>query len=91
MTEDFEKKAYVARSHTKAVGAAGLFYIPNALAGGAINNNISLQDASLGFVGGDAFGRTRPDHSGEFQRPIQTTTPFYKKLLNDGFLIAPNP
>jgi hypothetical protein len=91
VTEDFEKKAYAARSRTKAVGAAGLLYSPNALTGGAIMNNVSLQDASLGFAGGAAFGRTRPDHSGEFQRSIQTTTPFYKELLKDGFLITPNP
>jgi hypothetical protein len=91
LTDDFEKKAYVARSRTKAVGAAGLKYTPFALTGGAIADNVSLQDASLGFVGGSAFGPTRPDHSGEFTKPIQNTVPFYEELLQQGFLITPNP
>ncbi len=91
LTEDFEKKAYVARSRTKAVGAAGLAHDPNALTGGAITNNISLQNTSLGFIGGASFGNTRPEHSGEFTKPIQNTVPFYKELLKDGFLITPNP
>jgi hypothetical protein len=91
ITEDFEKKAYVARSRTKAIGAAGLKYAPFALASGSISNNISLQDSTLGFVGGAAFGATRPDHSGEFTKQIQNLGPFYKELLNDGFLITPAP
>ena len=91
VTSDFEKKAYIARSRTKAVGAAGSKYAPFALTGGAIADNVSLQDASLGFVGGAVFGATRPDHSGEFTKPIQNTVPFYKELLQDGFLITPNP
>jgi pimeloyl-ACP methyl ester carboxylesterase len=89
--EDFEKKAYVARSRTKAVGAAGLKYDPFALTQGSISNNISLQDTSLGFVGGAAFGTTRPDHSGEFTKDIQDASPFYSALLQDGFLIISNP
>ena len=56
LTEDFEKKAYVARSRTKAVGAAGLTHDPNALTGGVITTNISLQDINLGFVGGAVLG-----------------------------------
>ncbi|HTV43228.1 MAG TPA: hypothetical protein VMF08_21875 [Candidatus Sulfotelmatobacter sp.] len=91
LTQDYEKKCYVARSRTKAIGAAGLKYPPNALAGGAITANISLQDATLGFVGGAKFGDSRADHSGEYAKPIQDTTPFYKELLNEGFLIAPSP
>jgi hypothetical protein len=91
LTEDFEKKAYVARSRTKAVGAAGLKYAPFTLTQGSITNNISLQDASLGFVGGAAFGATRPEHSGEFTKNIQNTVPFYTELLKDGFLIIQNP
>jgi hypothetical protein len=91
VTEDFEKKAYIARSRTKAVGAAGLKYQPNTLTHGSITNSISLQDSSLGFVGGAAFGATRPDHSGEFTKTIQNTVPFYKQLLNNGFLILQNP
>jgi hypothetical protein len=91
VTEDFEKKAYIARSRTKAVGAAGLKYEPFALTGGAITNNISLQDATLGFVGDAQFGATRPDHSGEFTKPIQNAVPFYKELLEAGFLITPAP
>ncbi|HXI72514.1 MAG TPA: hypothetical protein VNN22_19395 [Verrucomicrobiae bacterium] len=91
LTDGFEKKSYVARSRTKAIGAAGLKYPPYALTGGAITNNISLQDASLGFVGGARFGISRDDHGGEFFKTIQNTTPFYKELLSEGFLITPSP
>lgn len=91
LTQDFEKKSYVARSRTKAVGAAGLEYPPYALTAGVVSTNISLQDATLGFVGGAKFGDSLADHSGEFTKPIQDTTPFYKELLNEGFLIAPSP
>ena len=89
VTEDFEKKAFVARSRTKAVGAAGLKYEPYALTGGLISTNISLQNTSLGFVGGASFGNTRSDHSGEFTKPIQNAIPFYRVLLDAGFDIAP--
>jgi hypothetical protein len=91
LTQDFEKKAYVARSRTKAIGATGLKYSPYALAGGAITVNISLQDATLGFVGGAEFGNSREDHSGEVKKPIQCTTPLYKELLTQGFLISSPP
>ena len=91
LTQDYEKKSYVARSRTKAVGAAGLKYAPFALTRGAITNNISLQDASLGFVGAAAFGATRAEHSGEFTKSIQNSVPFYRELLKDGFLIIQNP
>lgn len=91
LTQDFEKKSYVARSRTKAIGAAGLKYSPYALAGGAITANVSLQDASLGFVGGAQFGNSREDHSGEVKKPIQCTTPLYKEFLNEGFLISSPP
>jgi hypothetical protein len=91
LTQDYEKKSYVTRSRTKAIGAAGLKYPPYTLTGGAITNNISLQDASLGFVGGARFGDSRPDHGGEFNKTVQNTTPFYKELLTEGFLITPNP
>jgi hypothetical protein len=91
LIQDYEKKAYVARSRTKAVGAAGLKYEPYTLTHGAVTNNISLQDASLGFVGGAAFGNTRPEHSGEFTKNVQSTVPFYRELLSEGFLIRQNP
>ena len=91
LTDDFEKKAYVARSRTKAVGAAGLKYEPFALTGGAITNNISLQDAKLRICWWRCFWSTRPEHSGEFTKTIQNAAPFYKELLKDGFLIIPNP
>lgn len=89
LTQDYEKKSYVARSRTKALGAAGLKYTPYTLAGGVISTNISLQDASLGFVGGAQFNDTRADHGGEFFKPIQDTTPFYYYLLQQGFQIQP--
>jgi hypothetical protein len=89
ISEDFEKKSFVARSRTKAIGAAGLKYDPFTLTGGSISTNLSLQDASLGFVGGAQFGNTRPDHSGEFQKPVQDTVPFYFYLLQRGFQLQP--
>jgi len=89
VTEYFEKKSYVARSRTKAVGAAGLAHDPFALTGGVISTNVSLQDTDLGFVGGASFGNTRPEHSGEFTKPIQDTTPFYFQLLKTGFQLQP--
>lgn len=91
LAQDYEKKSYVARSRTKALGAAGLKYEPFALAGGAIALNVSLQDTTKGFTGDAQFGSTRPEHSGEFTKTIQNAAPFYKSLLNDGFQIAPNP
>lgn len=89
LTQDYEKKSYVARSRTKAIGAAGLKYPPYALAAGVISTNISVQNASLGFVGGAAFGKTRSDHSGEFMKSVQNSTPFYFHLLKEGFHIQP--
>jgi len=89
ITEDFEKKAFVAGSRSKAVGAAGLKYSPFTLTGGVIGLNVSLQDPNRGFVNNFAFGNTRPDHSGEFQRPIQTVLPFYRQLLQTAFSIGP--
>jgi len=91
LTDDFEKKSYVARSRTKAVGAAGLKYTPNALTGGQIAANVSLQDTTLGFVADAQFGPTRPDHSGEFSKTIQNAIPFYTQLLQQGFKITPAP
>ncbi len=89
VTQDYEKKSYVARSRTKAIGAAGLKYAPYALAAGVITTNISLQDVTLGFVGGAAFGDSRSDHGGEFNKTIQNSTPFYFHLLKEGFQLQP--
>jgi hypothetical protein len=91
LTQDYEKKAYVARSRTKAIGAAGLKYAPYALAHGSITNNISLQDASLGFVGGAAFGNSRADHGGQVYKTIQNSGTYYKQLLQVGFQIERAP
>lgn len=81
----------VARSRTKAVGAAGLINTPHALTGGSIAVNVNLQDASLGFIGGRKFIDTRPEHSGAFTKTIQNAVPFYQQLLETGFQISPNP
>lgn len=91
LLQDYEKKAYVARSRTKAVGAAGLVNAPHALTGGSVALNVNLQDSSLGFVGGARFLDTRPEHSGEFNKNIQNTVPFYQQLLQTGFQISPTP
>src|SRR6185369_17554205 len=84
VTQDYENKSYVARSRTKAIGAAGLKYPPHALTGGSISTNISLQDINLGFVGGRSFGNSRPEHGGEFNKAIQNSVPFYQQLLQIG-------
>jgi hypothetical protein len=87
VTDDHEKKAFVARSRTRAAGQAGLKYTPYTLTSGSITNNINLQDATLGFVGGAQFGNSMAEHSGEFTKPIQTAMPFYRQLLESGFKI----
>jgi len=79
----------VARSRTKAIGAAGLKYAPFALTHGSITNNVNLQDASLGFVGGAAFGSNRAEHGGELNKTIQNAMPFYRNLLETGFKLHP--
>jgi hypothetical protein len=38
-----------------------------------------------------AFGNSRPEHTGEFNKNIQNTVPFYQQLLQTGFLINQNP
>jgi hypothetical protein len=91
LTQDYEKKAYVARSRTKAVGAAGLVNAPHALTSGSVSLNVNLQSSSLGFVGGAKFIDTRPDHSGEFTKNIQCSVPFYQQLMQTGFQISPAP
>jgi hypothetical protein len=91
LTQDYEKKAFVARSRTKAVGAAGLKYTPFTLTGGTVTLNVSLQDATKGFTGGAQFGNTRSEHSGEFTKNIQAAVPFYQQLLQTGFQISPSP
>jgi hypothetical protein len=89
--QDYEKKSYVSRSRTKAVGAAGLVNAPHALTGGSVSLSVNLQDSSLGFVGSKKFIDTRPEHSGEFTKSIQNAKPFYQQLLQTGFQIAPTP
>jgi hypothetical protein len=59
------------------------------LTGGLISTNISLQDVNLGFVGGARCGNSRPDHSCEYTKPVQTAMPFYRTLLDIGFDIRP--
>jgi hypothetical protein len=74
VTDWQESRAMVARSHTSAVGAQG------GLAG-VIKGSVDLK-ASFGF------GSTRPEHSAQFSRPIQTSLDYYQKLLTE---IQPTP
>jgi uncharacterized membrane protein len=67
VADSWEMKAFVARSRTKAVGAV-------ANNSGRFVENINLQLAPY------AFGRERPDHSGQFTRNIQRLGPLYEKM-----------
>ena len=68
MTDWQESRAMAARSHTSAVGAQGGL-------GGVISSSVDL-NASFGF------GNTRPEHSAEFSRPIQTVFGYYDDVLS---------
>ena len=71
LTDAYEKKAMVARSRSKAVGAL-------ANVGGIINANssIDLQSPSLG-----TFGNSRSEHSAQFNRSVQNSRPYYLEIL----------
>jgi hypothetical protein len=86
LTDQFEIMSYVARSRSRAVGAQGTA-VGGALTGGTISSNIGLEDGNFGFSGPLSFTESRSDHSGEFERSIQLTGPFYYNLLTYGFLI----
>lgn len=74
VTDLQEIKALVARSRSKAVGAQGGLH-------GAISGSVDL----FGTYG---FGNTRPEHSAQFARPIQTCLPYYRQVLTS-FQILP--
>jgi hypothetical protein len=67
VADSWEMKAFVARSRTKAVGA--------------VRNDAGrfTESVNLGLPP-YAFGRERPDHSGQFTRDIQTLSPLYEKM-----------
>jgi Concanavalin A-like lectin/glucanases superfamily/Alpha/beta hydrolase of unknown function (DUF900) len=64
-----ECRAMVARSRTMPVGGQGGL-------GGIINSN-----ATVDLIANYGFGKTRPDHSAEFTRPIQIVWPYYDQML----------
>jgi hypothetical protein len=67
VTDPQELRSMVARSRSKAVGAQGGLH-------GAIRSQVDL-------VGAFGFDRTRPEHSAEFVRPIQTVWGYYDQIL----------
>jgi hypothetical protein len=68
VTDSQEIKALVARSRSSAVGAqAGL--------AGVIHGSVNLGSSAFGF------GRTRTEHSAQFDRPIQTVWGYYDEIL----------
>ncbi len=60
--------AFIARTRTKAVGA-----LPSV--GGVVFREVDLRGAPYNF------GRNRADHSAQFNRNIQHTDAFYKKVF----------
>jgi hypothetical protein len=77
VVDSFEKKAMIARSRTKAVGAkSGL--------GGVIGISRDLSAAPFDF------GRLRSEHSAQFTRNIQSIRPYYQQVLRE-FNIEPVP
>lgn len=74
VTDLQEIKALVARSRSKAVGAQGGLH-------GAIDSSVDLF-TSYGFW------NTRPEHSAQFARPIQTCLPYYRQMMTS-FQILP--
>ncbi len=68
LTSSMEKKALVARSRSKAVGAQG--GVAN-----AVTSSVNLSAAPHNF------DRTRPEHSAQFTRSIQSVGPYYQRVL----------
>jgi len=66
VTDPQESIAFLARSRTEAVGRVAT--------GGSIN---ITRNFDVGESSSTGLGRERPDHSGEFARPIQQLNPFY--------------
>ncbi len=62
-----EMMSFIARPRSKAVGAENS-------TGGSIDSNVDLRGPDYGFTGADY------DHSGEFNRRIQQTQKFYRKV-----------
>jgi hypothetical protein len=68
VTDFQESRSMVARSRTMAVGAQGGL-------GGIVSDSFDLK-TELGFT------NTRPEHSAQFTRPIQTVLPYYVQITN---------
>jgi hypothetical protein len=62
-----ESMAMIARSRTEAVGRVAT--------GGSVGNNFDVGEGTAVNL-----SDKRPDHSGEFTRPIQQLSPFYNYL-----------
>lgn len=91
VTDDCEKKAFVGKSRSRAVGASGATRAPYAMVGGSITTNVNLRDAAFGFTAEKQFGQTREEHSGQFTKLLCNAIPFYDALMQIAFNIQPNP
>jgi hypothetical protein len=91
VTDDHEKKAFVGKSRSRAVGASGTTRAPFTMVGGSITLSVSLRDSSFGFTGDKQFSDTREEHSGQFTKLPFNAVPFYKALMQTGFNIQPLP
>jgi hypothetical protein len=69
--DHLESVSFIARPRSKAAGALGTI-------GGAVALNVDIGPASS-----SGFTDTRPDHSGQFSRPIQGLQPYYSRLLEE--------
>ncbi len=74
VTDPQELKSMVARSRSHAIGAQNG-------ANGVISSSIDL-------IANFGFDKTRPEHSAQFTRPIQTCLPYYRQVLTS-FQILP--
>jgi len=79
VTDWEESRSMVARSRTSAIGAQGP--ATGQTAQGIIGGSVDL----FGELG---FGNTRPEHSAQFTRPIQTVWGYYDQILRS-FQILP--
>jgi pimeloyl-ACP methyl ester carboxylesterase len=81
VTDPEECRGMVSRARTFAIGAQGP--VSGQTTQGVITKSVNLQ-TQFGFYD------TRPEHSAEFTRPIQTVRPYYLQLLRS-CQIQPSP
>ena len=75
-----EARSMVARSHSAAIGAQGP--VTGQTRQGIISGSVDL-------ISQFGFDKTRPEHSAQFTRPIQTMKPYYDTIVR--IFNAPTP